>query len=263
MKIRPDFRGAESLLHRLAGIGTEFARYSNEDWPHLKNNEDFQQICRLPFSQKHQFEEFYAIGRHCAIFMSSRLRDFNKVAQFPTFADYVDSFAGTWTYQHENLESFIVKIQLITDELMLRSWAVERMIELFWIQLKLLEAVRHTIALLKKSNIYLIDKGEAPMESPHTISIGNINGKVNINSIDNSTTHKLNSSLIFHELKTAISSSTIQESDKSQLLSKLDELKAAEGSPTYVQKYKDFVQNAATHMSVVGPLLPALTGLIG
>jgi hypothetical protein len=262
MDIRPDFRAAEPLLQRLAGIGTQFARYNNEDWSHLKNREDFQRVYLLPQAQRSQLEELYAKGRDCAIFMSSRLREFNDVGEFPTFADYVDSFSRTWTYEHEELQGFIDGIKELTGKLEQTPWAVGRMVVLFEDQLRLLAGVRHTIALLKQSHTYLVDKGEAPMEKPRSISIGTVTGKVNINSTDNSTNYTFNSSPVFAELAAAVFGSAIEQREKAQLLDRIDAMKQAEGSSGYIQKYKDFIQNAANHMSVVSPFLPALAGLL-
>jgi hypothetical protein len=147
MDIRKDFQSVEPLLHRLAGIGVEFAKLNRDDWPHLKNQEDFGQIYRLPTDQRTDLEELYAKGRDCAYFMSGRLREFNDVGQFPTFAAYVDSFATTWAYEEESLEDFLAGIKQLVKSLEHPPWAIGRMISVFEDQLRLLAAVRHTVSL--------------------------------------------------------------------------------------------------------------------
>lgn len=262
MEIRKDFESAATFLHRLAGIGAQFRRFNLEDWPHLKNEEDFQRIYRLPDPQRLQLEELYGKGRDCAIFMGSRLREFNDVGQFPSLAEYVDSFEKTWVYEHEDLQAFIDAIKELVESLPRSPWAVRRMIEVFEDQLRLLASVRQTVDLLRQTNLYKVEKGEAPVEREHSINIGQITGKVNINSTDNSTNISVESSPIFNGLIEAISKSSIEANEKSQILAKVEAMKQAEGSSGFLQKYKDFMQNAANHMTVISPFIPALTSLI-
>ena len=266
MNIRKDFESVATFIHRLVGLGEQFSRYNNEDWPHLKNREDFQKIYRLPNEERYQLEELYAKGRDCAIFMGSRLREFNDVGQFPSLAEYVDSFDRTWVNERDDHQAFLKKIKEITDSLEHSPWAVRRMIDVFDDQLRLLASVRKTLDLLKQTNLYKIEKGEAPVEKESSITIGHIGGKVNINSTDNSTNILTNisidSSSIFSGLTDAISNASIEENQKAQLLAKVEELQQAEGTEGFVQKYKEFMQNAANHMAVISPFVPALTALI-
>lgn len=263
MDIRKDFESVSTFIYRLAGIGEEFSRNNMQDWPHLKNREDFQKVYGFPDKERIQLEELYAQGRDCAIFMGSRLREFNDIGQFPSLAEYVDSFDRTWVNEREALQTFLENIKAITDALESPPWAVRRMIEVFDDQLRLLASVRKTLDLLKKTNLYMIEKGEAPVEKEPNITIGHISGKVNINSTDNSTNINIDSSSIFGGLSNAISSASIEEKQKAQLLAKVEELRLAEGTGGFVQKYKDFMQSAANHMTVISPFIPALTSLIG
>lgn len=264
MDIRKDFESVATFIHRLAGLGEQFSRYNKEDWPHLKNREDFQKVYRLPDSERMQLEELYATGRDCAIFMGSRLQEFNNVGQFLSLAEYVDSFDRTWVNERDDYQVFLHKITAITDSLEDPPWAVRRMIDIFDNQLHLLASVRKTLDLLKQTNLYKIEKGELPVEKESNINIGHINGKVNINSTDNSTNISVDSSSIFDGLTNAISNaSTIEDQKKAQLLTKVEELKQAEGTVGFVQKYKEFMQNGANHVTVISPFIPALTSLIG
>jgi len=262
MDIRRDFESVATYIHRLAGIGEQFSLYNKEDWPHLKNREDFQKIDRLPNNERIQLERLYGDGRDCAIFMGSRLREFNDVGQFPSLADYVDSFDQTWVNQCDDVRAFLGSIKAITDSLEHPPWAVRRMIGVFDDQLRLLVSVRKTLDLLKQTNLYRIEKGEAPVEKESNITIGQINGKVNINSTDNSVNVAIESSPIFGNLSSAINKSSIEEVQKAQLLAKVEDLKQAEGTGGFLQKYKDFMQSAANHMTVIAPFIPALTSLI-
>ena len=262
MEIRKDFESVATFIHRLAGLGEQFSRYNIEDWPHLKNREDFQKIYRLPDKERIQLEKLYGDGRDCAIFMGSRLREFNDVGQFPSLAEYVDSFDRTWVNERDDHQAFLNRIKAITDSLERPPWAVRRMIDVFDDQLRLLASVRKTLDLLKQTNLYKIEKGEAPVDKESQITIGHINGKVNINSTDNSTNISTDSSSIFGSLSNAINNAPIEEKQKVQLMAKVEELKQAEGTGGYIQKYNEFMQNAANHMTVISPFIPALTSLI-
>lgn len=262
MDIRKDFESVATFMHRLAGLGEEFSRLNNKDWPHLKNREDFQKIYSLPDAQRIQLEELYANGRDCATFMEFRLRGFNDVGEFPSLTEYIDSFNGTWVNKRDDHQAFLEKIKVITDSLERPPWAVRRMIEVFDDQLRLLASVRRTLDLLKQTNLYKIEKGDAPVEKESYLTIGQINGKVNINSTDNSISIEIDSSSIFRGLSNAISGSSIEDKQKAQLLAKVEELRKAEGTGGFLQKYKDFMQNAANHMSVISPFIPPLTALI-
>ena len=263
MDIRKDFESAATFIHRLSSLGEKFSQYNREEWPHLKNREDFDKVYRLPDKERIQFEELYAKGRDCAIFMGSRLREFNDVGQFPSLVDYVDSFDQTWVNERDDLQEFLGKIKNLTESLENSAWAVRKMIDVFDDQLRLLAAVRKTLDLLKQTNLYKIEKGEAPVEKESSINIGYINGKVNIKSTDNSINITIDSSPIFNGLSSAISNAPIEEEQKAQLLAKVEELKRAEGTDSFSQKYKEFIQNAANHMTVVAPFIPTLTALLG
>jgi hypothetical protein len=261
MNVRRDFESVNTYLHRLDGIGSQFARYNTKDWPYLKNQEDFNNVYELPDGQRCAIENLYATGRDCAIFMSSKLREFNDVGMFPSLADYVDSFDRTWMNEQDELQDFIKGIKENTA-LQCIPWSVQRMIEVFEDQLRLLASVRMTVNLLKQTNLYKIEKGEAPVEKEHAINIGQIHGKVNINSTDNSTIISIDSSSIYTGISEAITKSTIEEDLKVQLLRQIDEMKYSEGTQSFLQKYKDFMQNAANHMTVISPFIPALSSLI-
>ena len=262
MDIRKDFQAAESLLQRLAGIGSEFGRLDNDEWPHLKNREDFQKVYLLPHNKRSQLEELYAKGRDCAGFMSYKLRDFNNVGLYPTFADYIDSFEQGWAFEKDDLQLFLTSVTELAESLENKPWAIGRMIEVFENQLKLLAGVRHTIELLKTSHTYLVDKGMVSMEKPSSISFGNVTGRVNINSTDNSVNHTASHSQVFLDLSSAISNSALEGKEKLELLQMVEKMKESQGSTGFSKTYKDFVQNAANHISVVAPFLPALTALL-
>lgn len=262
MEIRKDFISVETFLHRLTGIGQEFARFNSDDWPHYKNREDFHKIYKLPEAQCVQFEKLYGDGRDCAIFMSSHLKAFNEIGKFPSLVEYVESFQNNWVNQHESLQVFFDKTKKLIESLDNPPWAIRQMIELFGTQLRLLSSVQQTIELLRQTNLYKMEKGEVPVEREPSINIGQITGKVNINSTDNSINTTIVSSPVFLNLVEAVSKSSIEANQKMQILEQINAMKQAEGSSGFLQSYKDFMQNAANHMSIISPFIPTLTALI-
>jgi hypothetical protein len=71
---------------------------------------------------------------------------------------------------------------------------------------------------------------------------------------------------IYAQLENAIASSAIQEQIKDQLLTLAQQMKTSTGTPSFIQKYKSFMSVLSDHMQVlgpvVGPILPALSGLL-
>jgi len=39
-------------------------------------------------------------------------------------------------------------------------------------------------------------------------------------------------------------------------------MEAQQGTPSFIDCYKDFMSNAANHMTVLAPILPALAGFL-
>ncbi|MBN3737575.1 hypothetical protein BGV68_32240 [Burkholderia ubonensis] len=154
MEIRPDLKQESQLLSRLAQYATVFRGYNFEDWPHLKNKEDFRRVYDLPWEQRGPLEEIYGTGRDLAVFMSGRLVAFNDPGFFPTLKSFVDSFAGGWIDQIEILNRMSREAKEIAHKLDSPPWAVGRMIRLFDEQIELVKATRQAIEGLKQSTTY-------------------------------------------------------------------------------------------------------------
>ena len=78
MDIRKDFESAAPYLHRLWGIGNEFAQLNNEDWPHMKHKEDFRFVYTMEHPRRAILENVYGDGRDMAGYMAGHLREFNS-----------------------------------------------------------------------------------------------------------------------------------------------------------------------------------------
>lgn len=90
-----------------------------------------------------------------------------------------------------------------------------------------------------------------------TYNLHGANPRVNVNSTDSSV-NILNGN-VFDELKAAIKSSNVPEQEQEKLVEAVECLEAAKETPSFMSKYKDFIEVAANHISVVSPFLPAIT----
>lgn len=92
------------------------------------------------------------------------------------------------------------------------------------------------------------------------ITINGHNGRVNIDTTDNST-NSVGDNPVFGQLMGAIDAS-ISGTDRDQLISVVQEMQSASGASGFKQAYQKFMTCAANHMTVVGPFLPALAALL-
>jgi hypothetical protein len=82
------------------------------------------------------------------------------------------------------------------------------------------------------------------------------NPRVNVNSIDSSTKVTiLPLSKSSRSWRSVLSQKFWKDNDGAKLAG-LAELKKAQNSPTFVQRYLDFIAVAADHMSIIAPLIP-------
>jgi hypothetical protein len=91
------------------------------------------------------------------------------------------------------------------------------------------------------------------------ITVVNEGGRVNINSTDNSINIQVSNDTerLFNELAMALEGVA-----DSALLDSVAELKQSVGTSSYAEKYNQFIQNAANHMTLVAPFLPAISALL-
>lgn len=268
MEIRKDFESAATYLHRLWGIGETFRKLAISDWSHMRNQEDFDRVYRLPDPIKSVFENLYADGRDMAYYMSTQLRNFNSVEDFPSMTSYVDSFERTWCSDIEALErrSSDLDQYIYLQE---TPWAVRQMIGLWQKQVALLHATNAAVALLKQTDIYRVEKGEIKVSelSKPNINVGVIGdvhgGKVNVGSTDSSTTINISAHQVFASLKEALDRAEIPEFEKQALTRHVAAMESNVGHPTFMQRYQDFIAAGANHMTLLGPFIPALSSLLG
>lgn len=83
------------------------------------------------------------------------------------------------------------------------------------------------------------------------------NPRINLNSTDNSTNIASVSNDLFVQMHEKTRSIT-DETERKDIVARLDELEKARGSAGFLQAYQSFMASAANHMTVFGPFLPAL-----
>lgn len=106
------------------------------------------------------------------------------------------------------------------------------------------------INALASDNININNEIKSEIFSNLESTVSNINKNKNSNNIDIDN--------IFNKL--------IEEADKidnnEYIIRLINEMKERVNKPTFIEKYKEFINLAAVHMSVFAPFLPALTSFI-
>lgn len=159
MQIRNDFQSASLVLNRLVEFAKVFDSNNRENWPHLKNNEDFRFVYQLPWETRGPLEEIYSDGRDLAVFMSTRLLEFNHAEYFLTLKSFVDSFQGGWVCQIDILKEVSQTAKDIAKQLESCPWAVTQMIHLFDRQIEILVSINHCLDALKQTELYQWEGG--------------------------------------------------------------------------------------------------------
>jgi hypothetical protein len=96
----------------------------------------------------------------------------------------------------------------------------------------------------------------------HVYHLTGDNARVNVNSTDQSTNVVTRTSeQIFADLRAQLNSIARPE-ERTEVLSRLDELERAQGSPSFAQKYTEFIGAAANHMTLLAPFIPVLTEML-
>ena len=96
-----------------------------------------------------------------------------------------------------------------------------------------------------------------------TYNVSGPNARVNINSNDHSTNAvALGDVEVFANLRRAFADNSVGDSERAKLLASVDAMEQAYSSPSFAARYNDFIMLAGSYMSIVGPFLPALSGLL-
>lgn len=111
--------------------------------------------------------------------------------------------------------------------------------------------------------ISIARKGAFPSRTAgHHINVSGQNARVNIGSADHSKNFAVGGD-IFDSLKSAVQTSISDNAKVAELTAAIDEMKRQKGGPGFAVAYQKFISVLADHITVVAPLLPALTTLLG
>jgi hypothetical protein len=99
-----------------------------------------------------------------------------------------------------------------------------------------------------------------------SITVYNLEGNNN-RVLTNSEDHSINvvtqsNDQIFGKIRQEIESKVPAGGAQSAILEKLTALEQAQNTPSFVQRYTDFIAVAANHMQVIAPFIPAMTEML-
>ena len=97
----------------------------------------------------------------------------------------------------------------------------------------------------------------------YTVHVAGPNARVNLHSTDKSTNIVIDNR-VFADLRAVISEKVPDERARLSLLNSVDDMAAAKNDkPGFLSAYQRFISNAAEHMTVIAPFLPALAPFLG
>ncbi|WP_256576995.1 hypothetical protein [Pseudomonas sp. Irchel s3b6] len=264
VEVRRDLESVAPHISRLLNIGLEFYKH-DKDWVHLKNEEDFKFIVRVPYNKRYKVEAVYATGRDMAMYMGGSLIEINTdFGRYPTLTSIVEHFKGSWVYGGYTPEIPEDAIKVCADH-DVELWSVGRMVSLFKRQENLLAAVRSTLEMLKRSDLYREENGEVIVKQEANITLSGVSGSsININSAGATATVKTSyqQPAVFDELIAAVKAQGFDGTTEGALLKNVEELAVGHKEGRFRDAYKDFMQDVSAHITVFSPILAGLASLL-
>lgn len=105
----------------------------------------------------------------------------------------------------------------------------------------------------------------APQQPPNVTNVYHLSGpnaRVNVQSTDQSVNQVFaTSEQVFQKLRETIQSG-IPGEQQAEVLARLEAMKNAENTPSFAARYSEFIAEAANHMTLISPFIPALTELL-
>lgn len=116
---------------------------------------------------------------------------------------------------------------------------------------------------LARAWVKMKEAEQAERTASHTIHVSGPNARVNLNSTDHSTNTVVSGNSVFNQLHSAVDTGVADVSERERLKTLIDEMAAAKDQNSFNATYQAFIASAANHMTILAPMLPALTQLIG
>ena len=113
-----------------------------------------------------------------------------------------------------------------------------------------------------KAHIQAMTKQPPVQPANITYNLSGTGARVNVNSTDSSVNMiSTEVSKVFAQVREAVSQ--IPDPNARQEIGRaVDGMEQAHGSSNFLQKYQAFVTSAANHMTLLAPIIPAITGLL-
>ncbi|WP_409283237.1 hypothetical protein [Pseudomonas protegens] len=183
---------------------------------------------------------------------------------YPTLNSIVEHFKDSWVYGGYSPDIPQDALNVCADH-GLKLWSVEQMVSLFKRQESLLGAVRSTLEILKRSDLYREENGEVIVKQEANITLNGVSGSsININSAGATATVKTSyqQPAVFDELVAAVKAQSLDGKTEEELLKNVEELTIAHKEGRFQDAYKDFMQNVSAHITVFSPILVGLASLL-
>jgi len=102
------------------------------------------------------------------------------------------------------------------------------------------------------------------LKNSTTYNLHGTHARVNIQSQDSSIniSHQTTENL-FADMRQVIQTQIQSAEERNLILDRLNELEAAKGTTSFVQKYQAFIASAANHVTLIAPFIPLLTQMLG
>lgn len=107
-------------------------------------------------------------------------------------------------------------------------------------------------------------RDERAASTVNTYNLHGANSRVNISSSDYSV-NTVNSSTtdLFADMRQVILTKIEAEQERAPIIEAINEMEQNVGQPGFIQKYQNFMQSAANHVTTLAPFLPLLSKLLG
>jgi hypothetical protein len=156
-------------------------------------------------------------------------------------------------YLGANLQSVYRNLRLLIDKKYFEASVISHPVSL---------KVRPTAKLIEEIESPEIPKAATATGGPNVtqnIHMHGPNARINVNSTDNSTNiASASNEQLFVRLRETANTIT-DESPRTQILARLDDLERAKGSGGFLSAYQTFIGAVADHMTIFSPFIPALT----
>lgn len=163
--MREDFEPIKQLMQRPVVLAKQLTNLNGIDWVHLKTQEDFDTLYRLPSEICLRLTKIYVVGRQFASEVSYMLKEFEDAALYPSFKSWVDEVGAAISQALPKLKDTIQSVREQHDKLNESFYSIEEMLRLTEQQVAIAEALLMWVEVARKSSLYQTDAGIQDVDS--------------------------------------------------------------------------------------------------